>query len=217
MQNFWRIKLTPKKTCKLRQNTQKIANFLRYYGKIHSKLPIFRVKSVKIYTGQKKFTWEFSWLSWQIWGMFPSCTAPEIWLKSVSAQITIYCWQALAFLQGRVTKEEKNFKFDNLVWKARLTLDLTNNDVYTFSFLNKIDLKSLPIFAVIFFQPSPLLIKTQSTYCAPCEPQSKFQKLDTRSLLPATAGQTISEAHLLSLLLTKKGPTQRFEFDHRWR
>ena len=38
---------------KLRQNTQKIANFLRYYGKIHSELPIFRVKSVKIYTAQK--------------------------------------------------------------------------------------------------------------------------------------------------------------------
>ena len=32
-------------------------------------MPIFRVKSVKIYTGQKKFTREFSWLSWQIWGM----------------------------------------------------------------------------------------------------------------------------------------------------
>ena len=31
-------------------------HFLRYYGKIQSKLPIFRVKSVKIYTGQKKFT-----------------------------------------------------------------------------------------------------------------------------------------------------------------
>ena len=29
--------------------------FLRFYGKIHSKLSIFRVKSVKIYTGQKKF------------------------------------------------------------------------------------------------------------------------------------------------------------------
>ena len=29
---------------------------MRYYGKIHSKLPIFRVKSAKIYTGQKKFT-----------------------------------------------------------------------------------------------------------------------------------------------------------------
>ena len=51
MQNFWRIKFTLKKTRKLRQNTQKIANFLRYYGKIHSKLLIFRVKSVKtIYT-----------------------------------------------------------------------------------------------------------------------------------------------------------------------
>ena len=68
-QTFWRIKFTPKKTRKLRLNTQKIAKFLWYYGKIHSKLPIFCVKSVKIYTGQKKFTREFSWLSWQIWGM----------------------------------------------------------------------------------------------------------------------------------------------------
>ena len=32
-------------------------------------MPIFRVKSVKIYTSQKKFTRELSWLSWQIWGM----------------------------------------------------------------------------------------------------------------------------------------------------
>ena len=32
-------------------------------------MPIFRVKSVKIYIGQKKFTREFSWLLWQIWGM----------------------------------------------------------------------------------------------------------------------------------------------------
>ena len=32
-------------------------------------MPIFRVKSVKIYTGQKKFTRICSWGSWQIWGM----------------------------------------------------------------------------------------------------------------------------------------------------
>merc|ERR1712173_30968 len=50
---FLENKIYTEKTHKLRQNTQKIANFLRYYGKIHSKLPIFRVKSVKIYTGQK--------------------------------------------------------------------------------------------------------------------------------------------------------------------
>ena len=29
---------------------------MRYYDKIHSKLPIFRVKSVKIYTRQFSFT-----------------------------------------------------------------------------------------------------------------------------------------------------------------
>ena len=53
---FLENKIYTEKTRKLRQNTQKIANFLRYYGKIHSKLPIFCVKSVRIYTGQKKFT-----------------------------------------------------------------------------------------------------------------------------------------------------------------
>ena len=42
---------------------RKLPIFLRYYGKIHSDLPIFCVKSVKIYTGQKKFTREFLWLS----------------------------------------------------------------------------------------------------------------------------------------------------------
>ena len=44
-------------------------HFLRYYGKIHSKLPIFCVKSVKIYTGQKKFTRTCPWRPWQISGM----------------------------------------------------------------------------------------------------------------------------------------------------
>ena len=51
---FLENKIYTEKMRKLRQNTQKIAIFLRYYGKIHSKLPIFRVKSVKVYTGQKK-------------------------------------------------------------------------------------------------------------------------------------------------------------------
>ena len=58
---FLEDKIYTQKARKLRQNTQKIAKFLRYYGKIHSKLPIFRVKSVKIYTGQKKFTRTCSW------------------------------------------------------------------------------------------------------------------------------------------------------------
>ena len=34
-----------------------------------SKMPIFRVKSVKIYTGQKKFTRVYPWYLWQIRGM----------------------------------------------------------------------------------------------------------------------------------------------------
>ena len=34
-------------------------------------MPIFRVKSVKIYTGQKKFTRIYPWDPWQIRGMVP--------------------------------------------------------------------------------------------------------------------------------------------------
>ena len=45
-------KIYTEKTRKLQQNTEKIAIFLLYYGNVHSKLPIFRVKSLKIYTGQ---------------------------------------------------------------------------------------------------------------------------------------------------------------------
>ena len=60
---FLENKIYTEKKHKLRQNTQKIANILRYYGKIHSKLAIFHVKSVKIYTGQKKFTRIYSWRS----------------------------------------------------------------------------------------------------------------------------------------------------------
>merc|ERR1719370_630884 len=50
-QNFWKIKFT---------------------RNLHSKLPIFCVKSVKIYTGQKKFTQVFPWLPRQIRGMLTS-------------------------------------------------------------------------------------------------------------------------------------------------
>ena len=63
---FLENKIYTEKTRKLRQNTQKIAIFLRCYGKIQRKLPIFRVESVKNYTGQKKFTRTCSWGSWQI-------------------------------------------------------------------------------------------------------------------------------------------------------
>ena len=38
-------------------------------------MPIFHVKSVKIYTDPKKFTREFSWRLWQIWGMVIPATA----------------------------------------------------------------------------------------------------------------------------------------------
>ena len=42
---------------------------MRYYGKIHSKLPIFCVKSVKIYTAQKNLHWRRQPRQWQLSGM----------------------------------------------------------------------------------------------------------------------------------------------------
>ena len=48
-------------------------------------MPIFRVKSVKNYTGQKKFTRELSWLSWQIWGM------GKIWNWETNIDSTWFC------------------------------------------------------------------------------------------------------------------------------
>ena len=42
---------------------------MRYYGKIHSKLPIFHVKSVKIYTSQKSLHWRRQPRQWQLSGM----------------------------------------------------------------------------------------------------------------------------------------------------
>ena len=66
---FSKNKIYSEKTRKLQQNTRKIVNFLRYYGKIHSKLPIFRVKSVKIYTGKKNLHEPRSWArdKYEVW------------------------------------------------------------------------------------------------------------------------------------------------------
>ena len=35
-------------------------------------MPIFRVNSVKIYTGQKNLHWRRQWRQWQLWGMLKS-------------------------------------------------------------------------------------------------------------------------------------------------
>ena len=66
---------------------------MRYYGKIHTKLSIFCVKSVKIYTGQKKFTRASSWRSWQISGM--SLSSPFCLRHSC---IFIKCWFMIDWL-----------------------------------------------------------------------------------------------------------------------
>ena len=85
---FLQNKIHTEITRKLRQNTQKTANFLRYYGKIHSKLPIFRVKSVKIYTRQKKFIRTCLWRPWQISGMPAMTDSVMTWRGGVTRCLT---------------------------------------------------------------------------------------------------------------------------------
>ena len=86
---------------------------MRYYDKIHSKLPIFRVKSVKIYTRQFFLHRHRLWCLWQIWGMYLSLliltnkhtdSDPESYLntnnamdikKCLQLEYTSHSWQLL--------------------------------------------------------------------------------------------------------------------------
>ena len=52
-------------------------------------MPIFRVKSVKIYTGQKKITQIYSWGSWQISGMFHSTPTATLKTRRKTVKIQI--------------------------------------------------------------------------------------------------------------------------------
>ena len=105
-------KIYTEKTRKLRQNTQKIANFLHYYGKIHSKLPIFRVKSVKIYTGQKNFTRIYSWRSWQISGMdaWPECLNVKQWNFRGKKHYWKRFWHCNTFFHCEFWRSIENFQ-----------------------------------------------------------------------------------------------------------
>ena len=44
-------------------------------------MPIFRVKSVKIYTGQKNLHWQRQWRQWQLWGMSLATYNLNQWLR----------------------------------------------------------------------------------------------------------------------------------------
>ena len=50
-------------------------------------MPIFRVKSVKIYTGQKKFTRIYPWDPWQISGMVSSLSNVNIFYPTFPSQV----------------------------------------------------------------------------------------------------------------------------------
>ena len=92
-------------------------------------MPIFRVKSVKIYTGQKKFTRIYSWRSWQISGMTVSYAGLFIgWanpLKLVATvrnfeATTLFCqvFQFSTHRKGRLVQlgEKVNSGNDNLTF-----------------------------------------------------------------------------------------------------
>ena len=72
-------------------------------------MPIFRVKSVKIYTGQKKFTLTCPWRPWQIWGMSWLRNETTHRIKSIWSQNFLlavlrwwwgFCWFSHIVLQA---------------------------------------------------------------------------------------------------------------------
>ena len=72
-------------------------------------MPIFRVKSVKIYTGQKKFTRIYPWDPWQISGMVCStgCILQRVTLAATSAVSPLIRAphpQRLTYLEGFRTR-----------------------------------------------------------------------------------------------------------------
>ena len=79
-------------------------------------MPIFRVKSVKIYTGQKKFTRIYSWRSWQIWGM---CISYYVSQDSVMVMLNLLSNKRISWkvIKSNVTKEGE---VENRCWQQLL-------------------------------------------------------------------------------------------------
>ena len=82
-------------------------------------MPIFRVKSVRIYTDPKKFTRVYPWLPWQIWGMqdilvyiFMSLYVPLPMNYSCSCLKMRLCWSQEVFawfaIANRILSCEKS-------------------------------------------------------------------------------------------------------------
>ena len=96
-------------------------------------MPIFRVKSVKIYTGQKKFTRVYPWLPWQIWGMGRTWQ-PFVGSKNGNenfrqARIYNFCVNCVVFARNRkfakLTQWNVQYILRNSALVAQETLFLT--------------------------------------------------------------------------------------------
>ena len=94
-------------------------------------MPIFRVKSVKIYTGQKKFTRTLSARPWQIWGMvrrsslLSTGTTSGSWADLQEGQSITIGWQSFwLFLCHAVVN-----LFDNN-WKVFGPFDVFQHHLY---------------------------------------------------------------------------------------
>ena len=142
---------------------------MRYYGKIHSKLPIFRVKSVKIYTGQKKITRIYAWDPWQIWGMVTWSLGMEWKVKCLaktniffvdgcdgfSLNISHRCKVMTRGVPLKVVPEFQNLKIyvelslktlgdlNSLIWQCILTLIKNAGNMVTEPKMNQKSWKSI--------------------------------------------------------------------------
>ena len=101
-------------------------------------MPIFCVKSVKIYTGQKKFTRVYPWRLWQISG---TCTIAQCFPCTATLTNSWSKWRHLE--QGSFHKHSEGLslvagscwrQLDLSLWRRLLTLTSFSTWLYNFQF-----------------------------------------------------------------------------------
>ena len=75
------------------------------YDKLHSKLQIFRIKSLKIYTGQKNLHGRRPWRPWQISGMCLQCLT--MWSAFYRQTIDNHTWLLYNFFDANFGEKKK--------------------------------------------------------------------------------------------------------------
>ena len=104
-------------------------------------MPIFRVKSVKIYIGQKKFTRIYSWDPWQISGMRPTRKYTVRWGTLLKPWITAVFFTASELVRRDIIAKDKSPLVPLSCCRPRIftarknMFDLATGEVFTVHFV----------------------------------------------------------------------------------